>query len=98
MEQKARALSNGLSAVFPSARIEYRYENMLHKFRFEYNGRPHWLYVAADFVADHSEDELVANLSRWSIPAVFRGSANSRWIFLSEAGVCDVDDNFGRGS
>ena len=96
MEPKLQALLNSLVAVFPSGQVEYRYENMLHKFRFEHDGRPHWLYIAREFVADHTESELVASLFRWQIPATFLNSEFSRWLFLSEAEVREVDDRFGR--
>lgn len=97
MEPKPQAILNSLVAVFPSSQVEYRYENMLHKFRLEQDGNPHWLYVAYEFVADYTERELVASLSHWKIPEAFLNSETSRWLFLSEAGVREVDDRFGRG-
>ena len=95
MEPKLQALLNSLVAVVPGGQVEYRYENMLHKYRLEHDGRPHWLYIAREFVADHTECELGVSLFRWKIPAVFLDSESSRWLFLSVAGVREVDDRFG---
>jgi len=97
MEPKPQAILNSLVTLFPSCQVEYRYENMLHKFRLEQDGNPHWLYVAYEFVDDHTESELVASISRWQIPEVFLNSETSCRLFLSETGVCEVDDRFGRG-
>jgi len=96
MEPKLQALLSSLVAVVLGGQVEYRYGNMLHKFRLEHDGRPHWLYIAREFVADHTESELVASLFRWQIPATFHDSKSSRLLFLSEAGVREVDDRFGR--
>lgn len=96
MEPKLQALLSSLVAVVPSGQVEYRYENMRHKFRLEHDGRSHWLYIAREFVADHTESELVASLFRWQIPATFLDSESSHWLFLSEAGVREVDDRFGK--
>ena len=96
MEPKAQALFNELTKVFPEGHVEYRFESELHKFRLEREDPSHWLYVAREFIDDHSAKELIASLSRWQIPEAFRSSSKSRWLFLGEAGVREVDDSFGR--
>lgn len=96
MEPKAQALLNELKKVFEGD-IEYRFENELHKFRLERDGPSQWLYVAREFVDDHTVPELLASLFSWKIPETFRSSSQSRWLFLGEAGICEVNATFGRG-
>ena len=95
MDPKAQAIMNGLAQAF-GCHVEYQFANELHKFRVEW-GPTHWLYVARAFVDDHTEQELLDSLARWRIGDAFRGSAQSRWLFLGESGVRGVDDTFGRG-
>lgn len=97
MDEKAQALFNELKSLFPESNVEYRYENELHKFRLERNAPSQWLYVAREFIDDHTVPELLASLSRWQISEAFRSSSQNLWLFLSEAGVREVNDNFGRG-
>jgi hypothetical protein len=96
MEQKTQALLNELHMVFDGD-VEYRFENELHKFRLKRNGPSHWLYVARNFVDDHTIQELIDSLSGFQIPDALRNSPQSRWLFLSETGIYEVDDNFGCG-
>ena len=96
MEPKAQALLNELKKVFEGD-VEYRFENELHKFRLERDGPSQWLYVAREFVDDHTVPELLASLSSSQIPEAFRSSSQSRWLFLGEAGIREVNDSFGRG-
>lgn len=96
MEPKAQALLNELKKVF-EADVEYRFENELHQFLLKRDGPSHWLYVAREFVDDHTVPELLASLSSWQIPDAFRSSSQSRWLFLGEGVIREVNDNFGRG-
>ena len=97
MEPKIQALFNELKKVFLKGNVEYRFESELHKFRLERDGPYQWLYVAREFVDDYTVPELLASLSSWKIPDVFRSSSQNRWLFLSEAGIREVNDSFGRG-
>lgn len=97
MEAKAKALFVELQRIFRNGHIEYRFENELHKYRLERDGPFQWLYVSRNFVDDNTEKYLLDSLSRWRIPEAFRSSTQNRWLFLSEAGVQEVDDGFGRG-
>lgn len=96
MDPKAEALVRALSAAFGNCTVGHQFANELHKFRLEW-GPTHWLYVARAFVDDHTEQELVESLERWRIADAFRTSQRSRWLFLGERGVLEVDNNFGRG-
>ena len=98
MEPKARALFDEIVKIFPEGNVEYRCENELHKYRLERNGPSHWLYVSRTLIDDHTAPELIALLSQWQIFEAFRNSPTSRWLFLSEPGIREVDDNFGRGN
>jgi len=93
MEPKAQALLNELKKAFEGD-VEYRFENELHKFRLERDGPSQWLYVAREFVDDHTVPELLASLSSGQISEAFRSSSQSRWLFL---GIREVNDSFGRG-
>lgn len=53
--------------------------------------------VSREFVDDHNAQEIVTRFSGLQISEAFRGSPNNLWLFLSEAGVREVDDKFGRG-
>ena len=96
MDPKAQMLIRELSNSFDSCKVEYQYANELHKFRLEW-GPTHWLYVARNFVDDQNERELIESVARWKILEAFRNSQKSRWLFLGESGVREVDDTFGRG-
>ena len=96
MDPKAEAILQALSRALENCHVEYQFANELHKFRPEW-GPTHWLYVARTFVDDHTEAELLGSLARWRIPDAFRTSQQSRWLFLGEGGVREVDDAFGRG-
>ncbi len=96
MDPKAQALLQELAKAFGDCHVEYQFANELHKFRLEW-GPTHWLYVARTFVDDHTERELLDSLARWRIPDAFRTSSKSRWLFLGESGVREVDDTFGGG-
>ncbi len=98
MEPKAQALFSELVKIFPEGKVEYRFENELHKFRLGRNGPSHWLYISRTLIDDHTAPELIALLSQWQLFDAFRNSLASRWLFLHEAGVREVDDSFGRGS
>lgn len=96
MDPKAQMLIWELSSSFDNCKVEYQYANELHKFRLEWDPT-HWLYFARSFVDDHTEKEIKESLLRWQILEAFRGSQKSRWLFLGESGVREVDDTFGRG-
>jgi hypothetical protein len=96
MDPKAQALQNELERAVGGAAIEYQYSNDLHKFRLDVDP-PHWLYVGRDFLDDHTADELIHALVHWQVSEALLASPNSRWLFLSEGGVRDVDAEFGRG-
>jgi len=96
MDPKAKALMQALSAAFGNCAVGYQFANELHKFRLEW-GPTHVLYVARSFVDDHTEQEIDESLERWRIADAFRNSQRSRWLYLGEKGVLEVNDNFGRG-
>jgi len=100
MDPKVKALQTELSKIFPEGRVLYQFANELHKFRIERNGPPHchWLYVKRTYIDDLTEQEIIQSLGRWQIPNAFHQSVQSRWIYLSERGVRDVDEHFGRGT
>lgn len=97
MDPKASELIDELKKKFHNWHIEYCFEHELHKFRLNRDGPSQWLYVARNFLEDHTMPELLTNIRDWKIPEAFRGSSQNRWLFLSEAGVKEVDDRFGRG-
>ena len=97
MEPKSQAIFDELMKVFPEGNVEYLFGNGLHKFRLEREGPSQWLYVSREFVDDHTAQEIITRFSGFQISEAFRGSPNNLWLFLSEAGVREVDDNFGRG-
>jgi hypothetical protein len=97
MDPKAQALLQELARSFGNCHVEYQFANELHKFRLEW-GPTHWLYVSRTFVDDHTEQELLGSLAHWRIPDTFRASQQSRWLFLGEGGVREVNDAFGRGN
>lgn len=97
MDPKAQRLLAELSPIFPDGNVEYVFGNSLHKFRLNRNGPSQWLYVSPDYLDDHTEEEVVASFAAWRIHEAFRTSDKSRWLFLSESGVKEVDADFGRG-
>jgi hypothetical protein len=96
MDPKAEALMRVLSTAFGNCAVDYQFAKELHKFRLEW-GPTHWLYVARSFVDVHTEQEIHKSLEHWRIADAFRNSQRSRRLFVSEKGVLEVDDNFGRG-
>jgi hypothetical protein len=96
MEPKSQAIFDELMKVFPEGNVEYFYGNDLHKFRLEREGPSQWLYVSREFVDDHTAQEIIMRFSGLQISEAFRGSPCSLWLFLSEAGVREVDGNFCR--
>jgi hypothetical protein len=97
MNPNAQALLDELMKVFDGGNVEYQFANSLHGYRLQHAGPTHWLYVAEEFIEDHTLAELLTSLYKLGIPEEFRGSRDSRWIFLGEEGVREVDDRFGRG-
>ena len=95
MDPKAEALMRALSTAFSNCPVDYRFAKELHRFRLEW-GPTHWLYIARSFVDDHTEQEIHESVERWRIADAFRNSQRSRWLFLGERGVLEVDGNFGR--
>ena len=95
MDPKVQALFAELQKVFPTGDVEYRFENELHKYRLERDGPSQWLYVSREFLDDHPPPELLASFARWRIPETFHSSAQNLWLYLSEAGIREVDDKFG---
>lgn len=96
LDLKAQALLDELQKIFENE-VKYLFANSLLQFRIEHDGPAHWLYVAEEFVDDHTVVELLASLAYWKIPETFRSSLKSRWIFLGEEGIREVDGTFGRG-
>ncbi|BAO31031.1 hypothetical protein SUTH_03258 [Sulfuritalea hydrogenivorans sk43H] len=96
MDSKVRILVRKLSDVFADGHVEYRFEAQLHKFRIDHEGPTFWLYISREFAEDHTEEELVTSLVSWNISEAFRSSPKSRWLFLSETGVREVDCEFGK--
>ena len=90
------ALRQALSQAFEDRHVEYQFANEFHKYRVEW-GPTHWLYVAHTFVDDHTETRTAEWLGWLSRTRSLRTSQPSRWLFLGERGVCEVDDAFGRG-
>ena len=96
-KEKAKALKIAVENIFKGYVVEYQFADSLHKFRLNWTGPTHWLYVGRNFVDDHTEQELFSSLTHWNIQSVLLGAQTSRWLRLDENGVHDVDDAFGRG-
>jgi hypothetical protein len=96
MEPKVKAIINVLNKLFKSGDVDYRFDKELHKFRLERNGPSLWLYVSRNFVDDHTENEIIERITHWQIPDILLCSNQNRWLFLSEDGVKEVSDSFGR--
>lgn len=94
MNGKINAIKSQLLKEMPGRNIEYSNANGFHKFRIEGDGPSHWLYMSEETVGDSELAVLINLLSIYDIAMTFNKSTDSKWLFLSDNSVREVDENF----
>jgi hypothetical protein len=96
IDEKAQRILEDLTHSFDGPEVVYEFANDLHKFRVA--GRPpHWLYLSRDFVNEHTEMEISELLPTDEMVEELKQAEHSRWVFIGEHGLRDVEEAFGRG-
>ena len=94
MSEKIDAIKNHLLKGMPGRNIEYLEASGFHKFRIEGDGPTHWLYMSEESVGDSESVVLINLLDNYHIVTTLNQSTNSKWLYLSDNGVSEVDENF----
>jgi len=96
MDDKIRSILKKIESEFPGNKIKYQFVNELHTFCIEGESAAHWLYIDRDYVDDVDENDLLNLINQYGIIDKFRASKKSKWLYLYDTGVREVDDNFAK--
>ncbi|MCZ6666300.1 MAG: hypothetical protein O7B81_13420 [Gammaproteobacteria bacterium] len=94
MSEKIDAIKNHLLKRLPGRNIEYSNASGFHKFRIEGECPTHWLYMSEETVDDSELAVLINLLNIYHIATTVSQSSTSKWLYLSDMGVREVDENF----
>ena len=96
MDDKIGSILNKIKSDFPEKKITYHFANELHTFRIEGKSATHWLYIDRDYVDDADETDLINLINQCGIIDILRESKKSKWLYLYDNGVREVNDNFAK--
>ena len=83
-----------LQKEFPNRAVQHQFTNDLHTFRLDGETAVQWLHVAKELV-DQSDVKSVCHLlSLYSAEDTLLASPESKWLFLDNTGVHEVDETF----
>lgn len=94
MKDKAESVLNKLRSSFPGRTVKHRFTNELHEFYIEEDKTTYHLYIDRDYMDDLDKDELIELIDSYRITDKFKGPEKSRWLYIYDTGVRDVDENF----
>jgi len=96
MDENARAIQEHILKGMPGRKIQYQRSGGLHKYRIEGNAPTHWLYVSEELVDDSEPVILINIVNDYTIVDTLNKAEKSKWLFLSQDGVREVDENFSK--
>ena len=84
-----------LQKEFPNRSIQHQFANNLHTFRLDGETAAHWIYIAGDLVEESDMKSSVYHLLNiCSAADALLASPESKWLFLNNTGVHEVDESF----
>jgi hypothetical protein len=94
MSDNITTITHVLQKEFPNRAVEHRFAKNLHAFRLDGETAEHWLHVAGELV-EHSDMKGVHHLlNLYSAADTLHASHQSKWLFLDDTGVHEVDEGF----
>jgi len=94
MSEKIDAIKNHILKGMSGRSIEYSNVSGFHKFLIEGDGPTHWLYISEETVDDSESVVLISFIIIYGVVEIFNQSANSKWLYLGDNGVREVDEHF----
>jgi len=95
MNSNITTITHVLQKEYPDRAVQHQFSNSLHTFRLGSDSVTHWLYVARELVEQQSDVKGVHHLlNLYSAADALHASPESRWLFLDNIGVHEVDEGF----
>ena len=96
MNDNITTITHVLQKEFPNRDVQHQFSNSLHTFRLGSDFVTHWLYVARELVEQQSDlkSSVYHLLNICSAADTLLASPESRWLFLDNIGVHEVDEYF----
>jgi hypothetical protein len=94
MSEKIDAIRNHILKGMPGRNIKHRCNNGFHTFRIEDDGPKYWLYISEETISDFEIVVIINFINSYHIIETFNQSENSKWLYLSDNGVKEVDEYF----
>jgi len=96
MNDDITTIMHVLQNEFPSRAIQHQFANNLHTFRLGSDSETQWLHVARELVEESGMKSSVYHLLNiCSAADALLALPVSKWLFLDNTGVHEVDGSFG---
>jgi len=95
MSDNITTITHVLQNEFPSRAIQHQFANNLHTFRLGSDSETQWLHVARELVEESGMKSSVYHLLNiCSAADALLALPVSKWLFLDNTGVHEVDESF----
>ena len=94
MNDNITTITHVLQKEFPNRAVQHQFSNDLHTFRLDGETAAHWLYVAGELVEQSDMKGVHHLLNLYSAADTLLASPESKWLFLDNTGVHEVDEGF----
>ena len=95
MSDNITTITHVLQKEFPNRTVEHRFAKNLHAFRLGSDSETQWLHVARELVEESDIKSSVYHLLNiCSAADALLALPVSKWLFLDNTGVHEVDEGF----
>jgi hypothetical protein len=94
MKDNITTIKQVLQKQFSNRAVQHQFANDLHTFRLNGETAEHWLYVAGKLVKQSDMKGVHHLLYLYSAADTLLASPESKWLFLDNTAVQEVDETF----